>query len=144
MTDAKVAASTPPSKPIPDELMKQPVKQYHGQSLDFFQPNYRWAWMGPYHDFYERIGNELAFSPGFWTDLWAVLSLELSMPALIALYFLFEVLFFLSFGLLLFVTSGVAPVSYPRCVVAAVRAVTGLAEWDAEQVRGAERAQRAK
>eukprot|EP00520_Triparma_pacifica_P015403 CAMPEP_0118641780 /NCGR_PEP_ID=MMETSP0785-20121206/5482_1 /TAXON_ID=91992 /ORGANISM="Bolidomonas pacifica, Strain CCMP 1866" /LENGTH=353 /DNA_ID=CAMNT_0006533283 /DNA_START=175 /DNA_END=1232 /DNA_ORIENTATION=- len=55
------------------------------------------------------------------------------MPSLLVLYFFIEVLIFVAFALLLHVTSGVSPNTIGRCLVASIRAVTGLAEWDPEQ-----------
>ena len=106
---------------------------YHEDSLEYFDTSYRWNWMKQYHDFYERIGDESKFSPGFWIDLWALLSLEATMPSLLILYLFLEVAIFCWFAVLLSITSGVRPNTFDRCLVASIRAVTGLAEWDPEQ-----------
>ena len=76
---------------------------------------------------YCRVGDELRFSPGFFTDLWHWLCSDISVPWLVVVYFVFEVLYVLFFGLVLWLCRGVEPTSWYRCLLASARSVTVLA-----------------
>ncbi|GMH86657.1 hypothetical protein TrVE_jg10700 [Triparma verrucosa] len=104
--------------------------QMHKLSMEFHDPRLRHAWRKFYHDAYQRLGSELKFSPGFWTDLWASLSLDYKIPSLLVIYLGFEVMFVFSFGALLFATSGITPRSFSRSVLASARVVTMLANFE--------------
>jgi len=138
MGDAKIAdssASTAGGNAGSAEKLErddQTSDSHHPESLEYFKTSYRWNWLKQYHDFYERIGDESKFSPGFFIDLWALLSLEASFPMLLVLYLCVEVAIFFTFALLLHLSSGVTPNTFERCLIASVRTVTGLSEWDPE------------
>jgi len=103
---------------------------YHEASQAHHNCALRHTWRRFYHDMYQRLGDEIAFSPGWWTDLWAIFSMEVRMPALIVTYFCFEAAFLLFFATLLWLTSGVTPADgFTRCLLASARSVTQLANW---------------
>ena len=70
----------------------------HERSPLFHQMSNRHAWRRFYHDIYQRVGDELQFSPGFFTDLWHYLTSDVSMRSLVVGYLLFEVSFIFIFG----------------------------------------------
>ena len=116
----------------------------HKLSMGFHDPRLRHAWQTYYHDAYQRLGSELKFSPGFWTDFWESLSLEYTIPSLLMIYLVFEMTFVFSFGALLFAIGGITPHSFGRSVLDSARVVTMLANFESEQfhfVDGEEREQ---
>ena len=106
---------------------------YHERNVAFHDVRRRHSWRLYYHDLYQIIGNELKFSPGFWTDMWAYLSNDISIAYLVVMYFLFEVVFILIFGMLIFIAQGINPGRFANCVLASARAVTMLANWGSNQ-----------
>ena len=69
----------------------------HPLSQPFHDVTQRHQWRRFYHDFYQRFGDELSFSPGYFVDLWAFLTLEIRVVWLAAIYFVFELLYTLLF-----------------------------------------------
>ena len=87
-------------------------------------------WRTYYHDLYQRFGDELQFSPGFFTDLWHYLTSNVSVVWLILWYLIIEVVFVFFFGALLYVTNGISPRSLTRCIMASARSVTVLSNFE--------------
>lgn len=80
------------------------------------------------------MGNELSFSPGLALDLWHALKEYTSIGELIFIFFLFEVIFILLFGVLLYITSGVTPLTFAASLIASARAITQLGNWSDSQI----------
>ena len=99
---------------------------YHDCSL-------RHQWRRYYHDWYQRTGDELRFSPGFWTDLWALFSMEVRLASIIGAYFVFEIVYVFAFACFLWLIGGVKPTSFTRCTLASARTVTMLGNWEPKQ-----------
>ena len=75
--------------------------ELHALSENLHVAAHRHSWRQFYHDMYCRVGDELRFSPGFFTDLWHWLCSDISVPWLVVVYFVFEVLYVLFFALIL-------------------------------------------
>ena len=101
----------------------------HERSALFHKMNERHLWRVFYHDLYQRFGDELQFSPGFFIDAWHYLCSDVRTVSLIASYLVIEALFIVFFGLLLFVCQGIAPTTLTRCLLASARSVTVLANF---------------
>ena len=107
--------------------------ELHALSENLHVAAHRHSWRQFYHDMYCRVGDELRFSPGFFTDLWHWLCSDISVPWLVVVYFVFEVLYVLFFGLVLWLCRGVEPTSWYRCLLASARSVTVLANFGSEE-----------
>ena len=105
---------------------------FHERSQRFHDMRKRNNWKYLYHDLYARIGNELAFSPGFLVDAWHYLSCEISVWLLMVLYFFLELLLVLVFGAILFALDGTYPAQFETCFLISMRH-TLLANFEAHQ-----------
>ena len=113
--------------------MSQIIPSAHPRSELYHDCSKRHAWRHYYHDLYQRIGNELSFSPGFGLDLWHALKEYTSIGELIFIFFLFETSFIVLFGVLLYITSGVTPLTFEASLIASTRAITQLGNWSDNQ-----------
>ena len=105
---------------------------------------HRHSWRHFYHDLYERIGDELRFSPGFFTDLWNWLCSDISVLGLVVVYFAFEAMYVIFFGVVLWLCRGVQPTSIMRCLLASARSVTVLANFDSAEFFDDEESERVR
>ena len=111
---------------------------YHERSQWKHEMRQRHQWRRYYHDFYQRFGDELAFSPGFWVDLWAFLTLEIPTAHLGMIYFAFEFGYIFAFACVLKLAGGLSVVdddgaaegaAFEQYVLCSTRAVTTLANF---------------
>jgi hypothetical protein len=116
--NAEPPAAKKSEVPVPPKQKSPPAKSpstsvslYHEDSQMFHNTKYRDQGCSWYQDMYSRVGDDSRFSPGYFADVWHLLTSELKFSTLLWIYFFVEVGYILLCAIILNIVQGVAVVS---------------------------------